>query len=965
MTTVSLLFPELLLLLVPLLFLYAWWVRASGAVGLVRLAALAILTLLAAVPIASIGGRGVDVVAVVDVSRSMPAESRARTLEIVGLIEEGRRTGDRVGVVLFGREARIEQLLEEQSRLSEFVQQVDDEGSDLGAAIALGASLIPPERPGRLIVLSDGEATGESTLTAAHDASARGIRVDVRSFGSPAGNDVAVESLDVPGVVDRREPFQFTATVRAERTTDAEVVLFRDSQEIARGVRTLPPGRSQFAFRDLVDRAGLARYRVQVTTAGDRIPENNIGDGAVRIEAPASLLVVNGAGTPGNLSRAVSAGGIPVTTVAPSAFPRTVADLQSYRAVILENVPARALGPQTLETLSRFTTDLGGGLLVTGGPASFGVGGYFKSELDTILPVSMEIKNEHRKLSLAMVMALDRSGSMAMPAGDGRTKMDLANLGTCAALETLGPFDEIGVIAVDSAAHIVQPLGSAENKDAVCQQVRQIQSMGGGIFTYTALVTAARMVQESEKGTRHIVLFADAADAEEPGDYINLLERLRTINVTVSVIGLGTEADADAEFLKDVAMRGGGRMIFTSNVEELPRLFAQEAITVARSSFVSEPTAVATLPDIVLLGERPSGAFPVVDGYNLTYLRPGATLGAVTADEYDAPLLAFWHRGLGRVAALTAEVDGKYSGRLNAWPGFAGFSVGVARWLLGGDPPTGVLATLERQGAEGVVRVELDPDRPRDRATEARAPVAVIVPPDGARTASQRLPLAWVGEHTLEARFPVHNTGVYVGAVESAPGQILQLPPLSLPYSPEFEPRVDPNDGRATLEEIARVSGGRERTTWDDVFSASGLRNRQVRDLVIPLALLLLCLHLTEIAGRRLMLFAAAPAWLRSNVPPLAAPVVAAWARVAPVQRRRRHAATAPDTVLDSDREPSPSVAADLQVRGSLSRGPNPGDGPSGPRDANVPRQDVKPDAAAVSSAMARAKAKARSRLEP
>ena len=49
--------------------------------------------------------------------------------------------------------------------------------------------------------------------------------------------------------------------------------------------------------------------------------------------------------------------------------------------------------------------------------------------------------------------------------------------------------------------------------------------MGGGIFTYTALVTAARMVQESEKGTRHIVLFADAADAEEPGDYQRLLER--------------------------------------------------------------------------------------------------------------------------------------------------------------------------------------------------------------------------------------------------------------------------------------------------------------------------------------------------------------------------------------------------------------------------------------------------------
>src|SRR4029079_4104365 len=131
-------------------------------------------------------------------------------------------------------------------------------------------------------------------------------------------------------------------------------------------------------------------------------------------------------------------------------------------------------------------------------------------------------------------------------AGEGRTKMDLANLGACAAIETLGPFDEVGVIAVDSARNVVTPLVQASDKDAICGQVRQIQSMGGGIFTYTALVTAARMVQESDKGTRHIVLFADAADAEEPGDYQRLLAALTPLGITVSVIGLGSETDSDA-----------------------------------------------------------------------------------------------------------------------------------------------------------------------------------------------------------------------------------------------------------------------------------------------------------------------------------------------------------------------------------------------------------------------------------
>ena len=62
---------------------------------------------------------------------------------------------------------------------------------------------------------------------------------------------------------------------------------------------------------------------------------------------------------------------------------------------------------------------------------------------------------------------------------------------------------------------------------------------------------------------------------------------------------------------------------------------------------------------------------------------------------------------------------------------------------------------------------------------------------------------------------------MYLGAVQLGTGAVLPLAPLSLPYSPEFEPRPDPEEGRKTLREIARVTGGIERTTWDDVFDAS------------------------------------------------------------------------------------------------------------------------------------------------
>jgi hypothetical protein len=525
-----------------------------------------------------------------------------------------------------------------------------------------------------------------------------------------------------------------------------------------------------------------------------------------------------------------------------------------------------------------------------------------------------------------MTVVLDRSGSMAVPVDGGRTKMDLANLGTCAAIETLGGYDEVGVIAVDSVPHIITPLTSASEKQAICDQTRQIQSMGGGIFTYTGLVAAATMVGQSDKGTRHIVLFADAADAEEPGDYIRLMDRLQSLGITVSVIGLGTEHDSDSDFLKDVAKRGGGRVMFTTNAEELPQLFAQEAITVARSSFIDQMTPARTVGDMVLLGELPSSSFPSVDGYNLTYLRQGATIGVVSVDDYKAPILAFWHRGLGRVASLTAEVDGQFSQRLNAWRDFSSFSVGLGRWLLGGDPPSGVQATIDRRGGEGVIRVELDPDRPRDRTDETRTATAMVVPPG--TSASSRLDLRWVTDDALEARFPVHKAGTYFGAVQLPNGDVLPLAPLSLPYSPEYEPRTDPDEGHKTLLEMSRLTGGIERSAWDDVFRGTGLRNRQIRDLILPLTLALLLLQVGEIAGRRLLAFDAASAWLRSRswprwrrparlpVPPAAYPAAPSAATSAAVSMPS--AAAAPDVVAQAavnPNQPGESALARAKAR--------------------------------------------------
>ena len=56
------------------------------------------------------------------------------------------------------------------------------------------------------------------------------------------------------------------------------------------------------------------------------------------------------------------------------------------------------------------------------------------------------------------------------------------------------------------------------------------------------------MIATATAGTRHIILFSDANDSEEPGDYVNLVDKMVKAGITVSVIGLGTGATATPRY---------------------------------------------------------------------------------------------------------------------------------------------------------------------------------------------------------------------------------------------------------------------------------------------------------------------------------------------------------------------------------------------------------------------------------
>ncbi len=852
-------YPELLLVGIPLAILLWRYARQGRATTLVRTGIAVLLLLALAGPLYNLGGRGIDLIIVADRSRSMSEQALGNVAELIHNLDRNRNRGDRVGLVAFGANSQIERVPSETAMFEDYSKPVNIDGSDLNTALHRAINLADENRPTRILVLSDGEANGIDPTSAARRARELNIPIDYRTFNRVKVGDVAVESLNLPEEVSPREPFQFSVSVQSDRVATGKLVIKREGRVISTATRTFSVGRNRLLFRDLVERPGFFTYEAELILDGDPIKENNRGEAGLRVDAGPRLLVLNADGQEGNLVRALKAGRINVDVFKADTFEISQDRLDPYRAVIIENLPAGLFGRVGMEQLAQYVEDLGGGLLLTGGQRSFGVGGYFNSPLDEILPVSMEIREEHRKNRIAIAIALDRSGSMTAVVSGGKTKMDLANLGTAECVRLLSPGDSVAVIAVDSSPHTIQRLVNVDNPEAIAGKVLGIQSMGGGIFVYEALVAAGNELMKAEQNTKHIILFSDAADSEQPGAYKKLLGEYEKAGITVSVIGLGTVKDPDARLLEDIAKLGNGNIMFTQDASELPRLFTEDTMSVARSSFVekdeeTQPDGIPAqqLVDSRLIGDWGGAGFPNVDGYNLSYLKQEATMGVVSKDEYKAPLSAFWYRGLGRVAALTVEMDGEFSGDLISWEGYSDFVITHARWLLGTESADDLYIKIKREGQDAVATIELDPERPNRGGNEI--PQMIVVPPGADRQKTISPEFVWVGPDTLQARFRLDQMGTYRTLVKTGEREFHRGPALSLPYSPEFAPRPGLPSGKQMLAKLASLTDGKARTDVLEVFQNSPRSPKKV-SLVPHLLVMALILLLLEIAGRRLSLW--------------------------------------------------------------------------------------------------------------
>jgi Mg-chelatase subunit ChlD len=809
----------------------AFWIRIATALVLVGAAA--------RIDVWRSTGRA-PVVFAIDVSDSLTPASRARAVGFVSRSSAGMTATDSLGLVAFGAEAVVERPVGPGRPPAAIGSTPAPGGTNIAAAIRLARAMLK-DTGGRIVLASDGRETSGDARAEAAAAAAEGLVIDVLDPGAADAADAQVTSVEAPDRVRAGAPLEVAATIEAGAGARADVRIERDGALVARRTLTWPvAGAERVRLTDIVERPGFAHYRVVVEAPGDPVAGNDEGGAVVHIEGPARVLyLVTDAGAADRAAiRILRAAGFEVTASAPDTAPASAAALSAYDAVVLDNVVAAGLGAAAMSAIASYVEDLGGGLLMTGGADSFGPGGYGNTPVERVLPVEMRPRDRDRTPQLALVLALDKSGSMAAR-DNGVQKIDLARRAALAVLDHLGPGDELGVIGFDRAAQAIVPLQAA-SPDGVARSLESLRA-GGGTAIAPAIDLARDWLRESRAERKHVLLLSDGRST--PDDAAALDATLRSREFVLSVVGIG--ADLDRPFLRALADRSGGRTYFPDRLSALADIFKRETILASGQWIVEGSFRPRAGRDHVILRGVDASALPPMSGYVATTPRDAADL--LLSSEAGDPVLATWRAGLGRAAGFTSDLTSAWAADLVSSPAFVDLWTRTMRWVSR-PIERGVLHPSVSWDEGDGARLAVDARDSDGRFIDFLDVRALVSGPDGGRT---DVTLRQSGPGRYEAALDAGRRGPHLASIIARdPSGTREESALAGFYAPAAAEHRAGGPDRARLEDLTRITGGRSVSPGDNPFDHPVARRvpRALWPALVATAMLLL---LAEVAVRR------------------------------------------------------------------------------------------------------------------
>lgn len=848
------------ILLVPIVWLGLRNLAALGSVRRVlaivlRCLVVLILIALLARPMLTRTSKRMTLIAVVDRSQSIPANLQKAALDYLSSALVDKTAGDQLAVVDVAEAASISKLPGGDIAVRQRNTTLNGQQSKLADGIQMAMAIAPPDTAVRILLVSEGNETGGDLKEAARIAAANKIPIDVLPLRYSYDNEVVFKRLAAPTKARSGQTVQLRFILNSTTNVSGKLLLNLNgepvdlvpgSPEIAVPVN-LEPGTNVETISMPVGTNGIHEFEavfIPDEPGSDKIVQNNRASTITYVAGPGNILVVDADGSTGQaLSLALQNTDMDVRYRTAVEFPDNLSILMGTDAVVLVNTGCGNFTYQQQEMLCRYVTDLGGGLIMVGGPKSFGAGGWIGSPVAEVLPVDLDPPQKKQLPKGALVLIMH---ACEMPQGNyWGTRVALA------ATKTLSRLDLIGILAYNWAgpSDWVHPLSPAGDKEAVITAIEQMQ-MGDMPSLHDHLQQAYNKLKDCDAAQKHVIVISDG-DPVAPS--LQLLTQCRDAGITCTGVAIFPHSPADIQSLAKLAQMTGGRFYDVKDPQKLPQIFIKEAQVVRRALIVEEtfsPQISYSLSEIL---KGLSNALPNLDGYVVTGPKGGLNQVVLSSTQAD-PILATCQSGLGRCAAFTSSVDSRWASSWLQWGGFERFWEQTVRWAAKPSQSADCEVFADVQGRQVTVNVEaIDAE---GKFIQFANIEGQVITPD---VSTSELELTQIGPGQYHGQFQAASSGSYVVNLRykklADETTYLTHTTVTIPFAPEFR---DLTDNAPLLAEVSDISGGRfldSDPNQADLFDYAGVKFPETEmPLLRPLLFVLLALFLLDVAARRIIL---------------------------------------------------------------------------------------------------------------
>lgn len=787
-----------------------WWMHIAGYGGLprrrglvslfVRLSILGLFAMVLAEPRSVRSRDTMSVIFALDVSDSIYSSDQA-VKYITRTVQEQRPRGtdDQQGLIIFGKNAAVELPPKSSFPLEALNSQIDHGATNLEQALSMSSAVITEDVQGRIVLISDGVQTEGSLTRMLADLKSRGIVVDVLPIDYSYSEEVWLERLDLPQAVKLGETYEAAMVLSSLNDGKGKLVLRENDNVIAEQEVEYKAGKNRFSVPLTLRSAGYYKYEasIEVPRAQDSLSQNNTVRNFIFVEGEGKVLLVkDSVGDKRDwerLERAIREGERGVEVMNGSDLPRDPVSLLPYDAIIFCNVPHDEFDAQQLQAVRDAVYNMGTGFMMSGGPQSFGPGGYHRTVIEEILPVSMDISQKKVLPKGALGIILH---TCEFPEGNTWGKRI-----TKQAIKVLGAQDEVGVLAYTEKGEdwLFELTPASEYEKLV--PIINAASIGDMPSFQNTMQMGLKGLLKSDAATRHMIIISDG-DPAPPTP--KLVQDFIDAQISVSLVAIFPHGGLDESKMKGIADVTGGRYYFPSDPNQLPAIFIKESKTLKRSLLQNKVFVPSIgFPSPVVKG---LDAMPELKGYVITTAKGHPAMqilnGPPDAQEPDSldPILSIWQHGLGKTAAFTSDFSTNWGENWQKWSRFQPFVKQLMTDISRVKKDGHLRMSTHTSGGEAVIVVE--DFHPEEGFLDLQAKLS------GPNQRSENVALKQVGPRRYQATVPLWGQGPYHAIAQGKGGdrKDLAFGGFIVSYSPEY---LRFRSNRQTLQEIADRTGGR------------------------------------------------------------------------------------------------------------------------------------------------------------